>query len=248
MLRFLLLMVAVLCSLARPGVAADVTVFAAASLKSVLEAIAADWHAETGHRAVIVPAGSSILARQIQAGAPADIFVSANQAWMDVLEGDGLLRAGSRRDLAGNRLVVVAHGEAEPLAPDGLVAAVAEGRLAMALPDAVPAGIYGKAALVHHDLWSDLAARVAQTDNVRAALALVATGEAPFGIVYATDAQAEPRVSTVLTFAKETHPRIAYPAAILDQSEAAEAEAFMTYLLSAKATFQAHGFTEAGGE
>ncbi|MEM8869304.1 MAG: molybdate ABC transporter substrate-binding protein [Pseudomonadota bacterium] len=230
-----------LAALPRAGQSADLSVFAAASLKTVLEEVAADWFAETGHTALVVPAGSAALARQIQSGAPADIFVSANLDWMDVLEADGLLQPGSRRDLAGNRLVVAAHGDVEPWSALG--DRLADTRIATALVDAVPAGIYARAALQHYGLWASLERQVVQTDNVRAALALVALGEAPLGIVYATDAEAEPRVSIAYAFPDTAHPRIVYPAAVLADSEAPQAVAFLEYLGAARATFARHGFT-----
>ena len=169
--------------------AGDVLVFAAASLKEALEEIAARWHAETGHEAVISLAGSSALARQIEAGAPADLFISANGAWIDLLEARDMVRPGSRRDLLTNQLVLIEHGaDAAPLEldePGVLDARLGEARLATALVDAVPAGIYAKAALQALGWWESAAPRLAQADNVRAALALVATGETPLGIVYA---------------------------------------------------------------
>lgn len=227
--------------------AGQITVFAAASLKTALEEVAAGWEADTGHRAVLSFAGSSALARQIEAGAPADLYLSANTAWMDHLEEQGLLKEGSRGDLLGNQLVLIGPAGTAPLPLDeGLVGALDGGRLAMALVDAVPAGIYGKAALIYLDLWDDLEPHVAQADNVRAALALVAMGEAPLGIVYATDARAEPRVGVVAAFPSESHAPITYPAAILAESDAAEAQDFLTYLNGpvAKAVFLRHGFTE----
>ncbi len=234
-------------ALAVPAAGAErVTVFAAASLAEAMAEIAAGFEAATGHAAVVSLAGSSALARQIQRGAPADIFVSANPGWMDALEADGLLEPGSRVDLLSNRLVLVGHGrEAPPLDPEAdLAARLGEGRLAMALVDAVPAGIYGKAALQHLGLWEDVAGRVAQADNVRAALALVATGAAPLGIVYATDAVAEDDVTVLATFPPESHPPILYPAADLATRDTAAEEAFLAYLrgAEARAAFERQGF------
>lgn len=233
--------------LAAPARGADVTVFAAASLKTALEEVAAEWRAGTDRRAVLVFAGSSALARQIERGAPADLFVSANAAWMDRLDRAGLIRTDTRRDLLGNRLVLIAHGPAEPrvigpgLDLDGLLG---DGRLALALVDAVPAGIYAKAALESLGLWAGVAARVVQADNARAALALVALGEAPLGIVYATDARAEPRVGVVGRFPETSHPPIVYPAAVTTEARAPLAEAFLDHLSGPAAArrFQAHGF------
>lgn len=234
-----------------PANAADLTVFAAASLKTALDEIAEVWEAETGVGVTVAPAGSSALARQIQQGAPADVFISASPDWMDVLEADGLIRADTRRDLLTNRLVLIGHGEAPPVeigpALD-LAGMLGQDRLAMALVEAVPAGIYGKAALDHLGLWDSVAPQVAQTDNVRAALALVATGEAPFGIVYATDAEAEPRVSVLGVFPAESHPPVVYPAAVMAESETEAAEPFLDFLsdADAAAVFATHGFGVAG--
>lgn len=232
-----------------PTRAERITVFAAASLKNVLDEAAADWSARTGHTAVLSYAGSSRLARQIQRAAPADVFVSANAAWMDVLARDGLIRVGTRRDIAGNRLVLIAHGaDAAPIAlnrPGDLAARLGDGRLAMALVDAVPAGIYGKAALKSLGLWDTLAKRVAQTDNVRAALALVARGETAYGIVYQSDAAASDRVRVVATFPEGSHPAIVYPAAVLkDTSKPDVANSFLDELSSpaAAARFRRYQF------
>ncbi len=226
----------------------SVTVFAAASLKNAMDGIAAAWRARTGHDVVVSLAGSSALARQIQAGAPADVFISANADWMDRLEKDGLLVEGSRRDLLANSIVLIAHGgNVAPLEISpalDLSGLLGEERLAMALVEAVPAGIYGKAALTRLGLWDAVEPKVAQADNVRAALALVATGEAPFGIVYATDAAAEARVGVVGTFPADTHPPIVYPAAVLDGRDNPLAGDFLAFLGGAEAAaiFAEQGF------
>ena len=224
--------------------AETVTVFAAASLKTALDEVAPQFEAATGHRMVVSFAGSSALARQIQQGAPADIFLSANPDWMDVLEQDGLIAPGTRRALLGNRLVLIAPVDDAPVA-EPFTAITAGARLSMAMVDAVPAGIYGKSALTALGLWEALAPHVVQTDNVRTALALVALGEAPFGIVYATDARAEPRVRVVQTFDDSLHPPIRYPAALVAGRDSAAAHALMTFLQSseANAIFTAQGFT-----
>jgi molybdate transport system substrate-binding protein len=232
---------------ALPAAADPVTVFAAASLKTALDEIAAGWTAETDTEVRIAYAGSSQLARQIVAGAPAGVFVSASTDWMDAVEAEGLLVPDSRRDLLGNTLVLIAHDPAAPAVTIGpgldLPAMLGEGRLAMALVDAVPAGQYGKAALTALGLWDAVAPRVAQADNVRAALALVAVGEAPYGIVYATDAAAEPAVHVIATFPAETHPAIVYPAALVAGADAA-AGAFLDALegAAASAAFARQGF------
>lgn len=224
-----------------------VTVFAAASLQDVLHEAADDWSGDTGHQVVIVPAGSSTLARQIQQGAPADLFISANVAWMDVLAKDGLIVPDSRIDLAGNRLALISadrkFGKMEIGAGLDLSGLLGGERLAMALVEAVPAGIYGKAALKSLGLWAGVRDRVAETDNVRAALVLVQAQEARFGIVYATDARSAD-VATLGLFPSDSHPKIVYPAARMRESRSAAADLFLTYLQGPKAQgiFADHGF------
>ena len=193
--------------------AKDVLVFAAASLKNALDAVDQSWRHESGKHATISYAASSALAKQIEAGAPADIFISADLDWMDYLDRRHLIAAGSRGNLLGNSLVLIAPADAKA----GAVA-IAEGfplgkllnggKLAMADPKAVPAGRYGKAALTKLGVWDALAGSVAAAENVRAALLLVARGEAPYGIVYKTDAAIEPKVKIVGTFPSGTHPAI----------------------------------------
>ncbi len=227
-------------------------VFAAASLGGAMGEIARGWEAATGRPVTASYAGSSALARQIEQGAPADVFVSANEAWMDALEADGLIRTGTRRDLLSNRLVLIAHGPAEPVAIGpglDLAGMLGEGRLAMALLDAVPAGLYGREALTSLGLWDAVAPRVVQADNARAALALVALGEAPLGVVYATDALAEPRVSVLGPFPEGSHAPIAYPAAVTAGSAHPQARAFLDHLGSpeARAVFERHGFAVLAG-
>ncbi|MGR3762339.1 molybdate ABC transporter substrate-binding protein (plasmid) [Roseobacteraceae bacterium NS-SX3] len=228
--------------------AGSVTVFAAASLKSALDSIAAGFEQQTGHEVTLAFAGSSALARQIEHGAPADVFIPANPQWMDHLEAAGRIDPESRFVLAGNRLVLIAHGAgAAPveLSPELDLAAMLDGRpLAMALVDAVPAGIYGKAALSSLGLWQAVAGQVAQASNVRAALALVTAGEAPLGIVYATDAAAGTGVSVIATFPPATHPPITYPAAAVAPGANPQTTQFLAYLRSeeARAILAAQGF------
>ena len=246
MLRSVCLAAALLLPLAAH--AETVIVFAAASLKNAMDDIAASYAEETGNEAAVSFAGSSALARQIQAGAPADVFISANTSWMDALQDDGVLVDGSRSDLLGNSIVLIAHGEAEPLTisenlplPDMLGGS----RLAMALIDSVPAGIYGKAALESLGLWDAVSPQVAQADNVRAALALVATGEAPYGIVYATDAVAEDDVTPIGTFPEGSHDPIIYPAALTSFGGSDAGQQFLDYLTGpvARDAFERQGFT-----
>lgn len=219
--------------------AEDVTVFAAASMKTALDEIAASY---TADNVVISYAGSSQLAKQIEAGAPADMFISASEDWMDAVEADVV--PGTRRDLLGNVLVVVGAKDAAPLEISALPETLGEEKLAMALVDSVPAGVYGKEALTTLGLWDALAPHVAQADNVRAALALVATGEAPFGIVYASDAVAEPNVTPVATFPADSHAPITYPVALIGTEAKPAAQAFLDHLSSpeAQAILESQGF------
>lgn len=252
-MRVAVRLLALLALLATPARADDLVVFAAASLKTALDAVAAEFAGATGHRVALSYAGSSQLARQIALGAPADVFVSANTAWMDALETEGRLAPGTRRDLLGNSLVLVARdpgaGEIDLADPGALPARLGDGYLAMALIEAVPAGIYGKAALEALGLWADVAPQVAQVDNVRAALALVATGAVPLGIVYASDAVAEPRVHVVAHFPETSHSPIIYPVAAVAGRDGPATRAFLDHLHSeaARTIFEAQGFTWAGG-
>ncbi len=226
-----------------------VTVFAAASLKSALDEIAQGYDAGA---ILLSYGGSSTLARQIQHGAPAQIYLSANPDWMDALERDGLLVAGSRADLLTNRLVLIAGPDAGPVPPIApgfdLAGTLGHERLAMALVDAVPAGLYGRAALQSLGVWDAVRPHIAQADNVRAALMLVAMGETPLGITYATDAAADPRVRVVGTFPPGSHPPIVYPAALIKGPDRQAARTFLTHLrgAAAGAVFTRHGFGLAG--
>ncbi|MDH2326257.1 molybdate ABC transporter substrate-binding protein [Cereibacter sp. SYSU M97828] len=244
MLRLVLAAALVLPLSAR---AEDVTVFAAASLKTALDEIATDWQQTSGDTVTVSYAGSSQLARQIQQGAPADLFISAAVDWMDTVESDGLIAKGSRVDLLGNTLVIVGAADAPDLDIATLSTALGGGKLAMALVDSVPAGVYGKQALTSLGLWDGVSPSVAQADNVRAALALVATGEAPYGIVYASDAVAEPAVKVVATFPDDSHDPIVYPAAALVDAGPA-ATGFLDHLSSeaAATTFREQGFEVLG--
>ena len=231
---------------ALPATAEQVTVFAAASLKNALDEIAAEFTAETGHDVAISYAGSNALARQIIEGAPADLFISANVEWLDQVDQEGLV--DSRTDLLGNKLVLIGHGDAEPVqlsARTDLTAMLGGGKLAMAMVDSVPAGQYGKAALETLGLWDDVQADVAQSDNVRAALMLVSTGEAPLGIVYATDAAAGDNVTIIGEFPEDTYPPITYPAALLAQAEDQADRDFFEALGGDAAAdiFARHGFS-----
>ena len=246
--RRLALAAVLAATLATPALAEEVVVFAAASLKEALDAVAADFQAETGNSVTISYAGSNALAKQIIEGAPADIFISAAVNWMDEVEKAGLVVPDTREDLLGNTLVLVAHGkDAKPveIGPGfDLKALLGDGKLAMAMVDSVPAGQYGKESLEKLGLWSAVEASVAQAENVRAALALVSTGEAPYGIVYASDAVADENVTVVGTFPADSHKAIVYPVALLTGAADAADKAFFEALSSdaADAKFTAQGF------
>ncbi len=224
-------------------------VLAAASLQESMNAAADAW-AKQGHsRPTLSFAASSALARQAAAGAPADLFVSADVEWMDDLDRRRLLATGSRVNLLGNRLVLVAPADSRlriALRPGvDLRKALNGGRLAMADPDAVPAGRYGKAALTRLRAWDAVAPSVVRAENVRAALALVERGAAPLGIVYATDAKASAKVRVVGVFPAASHPPIVYPIARLKASQNVDGERFRRFLVSPKgrAIFVGYGFT-----
>lgn len=231
------------------AMAADVTVFAAASLKNALDDVSAAWTAEVGKEATISYAGSSALAKQIEEGAPGDVFVSADVPWMDYLAERDLVKPETVVELLANRIVLVVPAESDAvidIAPGfDLAGALGDERLAMAQVDAVPAGRYGKAALTSLGVWDAVESRVAQAENVRAALALVASGEAPFGIVYQTDANAEPAVKVVGVFPEDSHPPIVYPAAVTADADGADADAFLEFLQTQAAAelFEKQGFT-----
>ena len=232
--------------------AADITIFAAASLKNALDDAAKLYQAKPGAKVIVSYAASSALAKQIEAGAPADIFFSADLDWMDYLEKKNLIDAASRHTLLGNTLVLIAPKDSTvslaiekgfPL----LAALGVDGRLAMATIDSVPAGKYGKAALSSLGVWDAVAPRVAQAENVRAALSLVAKGEAPLGIVYGTDAKSELAVRVVGIFPADSHPKILYPVALLASAKP-DARKFLDFLLSSEAAsaFEAQGFSIQG--
>lgn len=231
------------------AIAADaVLVFAAASLKDALDEISRAYERDKGSRIVVSYGASSALARQIENGAPADMFISADLDWMDYLETRKLIRIGSRRNLLRNRLVLIAPSASTArvkIAPDfPLAAMLGNERLAMADPDAVPAGKYGKAALEALHVWKDVRAKLAPAENVRAALALVSRGETPFGIVYRTDALVDKKVRIVGEFPAASHASIVYPAALTAGGKGRTAADFLAYLASpaARAVFEKYGF------
>jgi molybdate transport system substrate-binding protein len=220
--------------------AEGVTVFAAASLRGALDDAAELYDGPVR----LSYGGSGTLARQIASGAPADVVILANADWMDWLEGKSLLLPGSRLDLLHNALVVIAPVGTAPLADaTGLRDRLGDARLAMGQRDAVPAGSYAREWLQAAGLWSALETKLAETDNVRAALALVARGETPFGIVYRTDALAEPKVAVVFDIPDDQHSPITYPAAAVTDA----GRAFLAHLDSASARqiFATYGFRPA---
>jgi len=233
-----------------PAMAEQVTVFAAASLKEALDEQARRFEADTGNRVVISYAASNALARQIEAGAPADLFISADLDWMDYLEQRGLLQKGARADLLRNELVLIAPAKSATKLKIArnfpLAAALGSDRLALANPDSVPAGKYAKQALQSLGVWAGVEKQVVRTDNVRIALALVARGEAAFGIVYRTDALIEKKVRIVDTFPTSSHPPIRYPAAVTVRA-APSARPFVQSLTSrtTQETFRKYGFEPA---
>lgn len=224
------------------------TVFAAASLQESLDAAAKLWTGRSGQPVVVSYAGSAALARQIEQGAPADLFVSADLEWMDHLQARGLVDPATRSLLARNRLVLVAPASSSAsvsLRSGQLRAALGpDGRLALAEPGGVPAGRYARQALQSLGLWDEVRDRLAESDNVRAALAHVARGEAPLGIVYATDAKAEPKVRVLAPIPPEHHAPILYPMARVAAAEAAHADGFLRFLAGpeARAVFARAGF------
>ncbi len=234
-----------------PSRASDnVVVFAAASLKNALDNVAAHYKEATGKRVTINYGASSALAKQIEQAARADIFFSADLAWMDYLDEKNLIAKETRRIILGNEIVLVAPKDSDATVAIGpgmdLTRLLgADGRLAMANVVAVPAGKYGKAALEKLGAWAAVADRIVQSENVRAALAFVAKGEAPLGIVYRTDARAEPSVRVVGAFPADSHPPILYPVALTAGSKNPDAAAFLRFLESdaARPAFAEQGFT-----
>lgn len=245
----LLIAVSLAPTAARAQDDAGLTVFAAASLKEALDEAAAAYRKQTGVPVRVSYAASSALARQIEQGAPADVFFSADLEWMDYLQQRNRLDVATRRSLLGNRLVLIAprasKAQVDLRRPATLLAALGDGRLAVGQTRTVPAGKYAKASLESLSLWNGVRPRLAESESVRAALMLVARGETPLGIVYASDAKAEPGVRVVATFPEDSHPPIVYPVAALRGARAAQAARFVQWLASpaADALFTKRGFT-----
>ena len=229
----------------------ELLVLAAASLTNVLGDLSVDWQKTSGVTVKLSFAASSVLARQIEAGGKADVFVSADQEWMDYLQARGLIEKPTRRNLVGNQLVLIAPANSAielKIAPGfPLVAALGGGRLATGDPDTVPVGRYARSALTSLGLWDEIQDRLVRADNVRGAMMFVARGEAPLGIAYTTDALVDPKVRIVDTFPANTHVPITYPAAVVNGGRN-EARAFVEFLGSAGArdTWKKYGFVEIG--
>jgi molybdate transport system substrate-binding protein len=227
----------------------DLVIFAAASLKNALDEVNGQFEREKHRKAATSYAASSALARHIEAGAPADVFISADLDWMDYLADRKLIKAETRADLLGNKLVLVSPASSNvslAIAPSfPLAQALGDGRLAMADPISVPAGKYGKAALEALGVWPSVAGKVAPMENVRGALLLVSRGEAPLGIVYQTDAAADKGVRIIDSFPEGTHPPIVYPMAVVAASADPAAADYVAFLKSsaARSAFEKQGFT-----
>lgn len=251
--RLLLALLACLVlTVASPVQAKDLLVFAAASLKNAAEDIGKAYEASGAGKVTYSFAASSDLAKQIENGAPAAIFISADTKWMDYLAERKLIVADSRHDLLSNRLVLIAPADSNltvKMAADApLAQSLGDGKLAMADPDSVPAGRYGKAALESLKLWSSLEPSVVRAKDVRATLAFVERGEAAAGVVYATDAMVSKKVRIVDEFPESSHPKIVYPIALIAGKDDATAHAFYDYLVGPKArsVFLDYGFSIIG--
>jgi molybdate transport system substrate-binding protein len=241
-------LVAATLSVAAHAQGRDLLVFGAASLKNALDEANTGFQRDTGHKVVVSYGASSALAKQIEGGAPADVFISADLDWMDYVAEHKLIKPETRFNLLGNKLVLIAAADSNislPIVPNlPLAQALGNGRLAMADPAAVPAGKYGKAALEALGVWPSVSSKIAPAQDVRAALLFVSRGEALLGIVYQTDAAADKGVKIVGSFPESTHPPIIYPLAVTATSANPEATAYIQYLKSpaAKPAFEKQGF------
>jgi molybdate transport system substrate-binding protein len=250
MTRLIGLLCIALLALGAPAHAQGLTVFAAASLKNAIDDIDAAWKAGGGASVAASYASSSTLAKQIEQGAPADVFVSADRQWMDYLSERGLVE--TPHDLLGNRLALIA-GKDNPADIDirpgfDLPALLGGGRLAVGDPSNVPAGIYAKEALTRLGVWAAVEGRLAPAADVRGALALVSRGEAPLGIVYETDAKIDPSVRIAGIFPEDSHTPIRYPVAVIKAGKNADAAKFVAFLETpaARAIFARYGFSPLG--
>jgi molybdate transport system substrate-binding protein len=248
LVRAAFVLVAATLSVAAHAQGRDLLVFGAASLKNALDEANTGFQRDTGHKVVVSYGASSALAKQIEGGAPADVFISADLDWMDYVAEHKLIKPETRFNLLGNKLVLIAAADSNislPIVPNlPLAQALGNGRLAMADPAAVPAGKYGKAALEALGVWPSVSSKIAPAQDVRAALLFVSRGEALLGIVYQTDAAADKGVKIVGTFPESTHPPIIYPLAVTATSANPEATAYIQYLKSpaAKPAFEKQGF------
>jgi len=251
---FRALLVLLCCAVCAPLSAADrdrptLRVFAAASLTNILDELSPLWEKSSGVPVKTSFAASSVLARQIEAGGTADVFISADQEWMDYLQSRNLIDKPTRRNLAGNRLVLIAPADSRielRIAPGfDLAGALGNRRLATGDPDTVPVGRYARSALVSLGVWDEIQDRLVRADNVRSAMMFVARGEVPLGIVYTTDALVDSKVRIVDTFPENTHPPITYPGAAV-RGGRREAIAFLDYLArpEARDTWSKFGFLE----
>ncbi|MBV9531003.1 MAG: molybdate ABC transporter substrate-binding protein [Bradyrhizobium sp.] len=238
----------IIASLPAPAEQPQILVLAAASLSETVQELSAAYEKTAQVTVKSSFDSSSVLARQIEAGAQADVFFSADAAWMDYLQSRNLIKPGSRKNLLGNSLVLIAPAQSKiqlKIAPHfPLVAALGDGRLATGDPDSVPAGRYARSALTTLGVWDEIAPRLARAENVRVALLYVTRGETPLGIVYATDALAEKGVRVVDTFPEDTHEPIVYPIA-LTKTAKSQAAGFVAYLNGPQGRdiFVKHGFT-----
>ena len=245
-MKKLLVATALLALTATSAFAADVNVFAAASMKGALDEIGAAYKTKTGNGIVATYAASGPLAKQIEAAAPADVFISADEKWMDELAGKNLIKADTRKDIAGNSLVIVKQKDAKmDVDPAKLAAALGDDKLVIGDPKSVPAGNYAQSALTKLGEWDGLQKNIVMQDNVRAALALVSKGEAKLGIVYGSNVLADPKTEVAATFAEDTHAPVTYPAAVVAASTNDQAAAFVQFLQGdeAAAIFKKDGFT-----
>ncbi|MES0884676.1 molybdate ABC transporter substrate-binding protein [Roseibium sp. SCP14] len=235
--RLLLFCILLLACLPPAAAQAPLTVFAAASMREAMERVGTAFEEETGNKVIFSFAGTGTLARQVEAGAPADLFVSADVDWMDYVVERDAVRANTVRPIASNTLVLIGAADGPKVRLDAgeLEIALNEGRMAIADPDTVPAGRYGKAALENLGLWQAVETRLAPMENVRIVLASVARGDTPLGLVYQTDAVIEPAVATLADFPASAHPKIEYLAALTVDGSHPAAEPFLDFLQQPRA-------------
>jgi molybdate transport system substrate-binding protein len=248
-IKYLLLGVAIFAT-CRLAAASEITVAAAASLSDALAEAGRVFQAQTGDTVRFSFAASSTLAKQIESGAPVALFFSADEDWMDYVDTRKLLIAGTRQDLLGNRLVLIEPADktaqVDIVAGFPLASLLGSGKLAMGEPGSVPAGKYGKEALTNLGVWDSVSSKVVAADSVRSAMAFVQNGEAPFGIVYATDAASSNQVRVAGTFPLSSHKRITYPVALIKDHDSPEARAFLKFVEGpeGRAIFTKYGFSQ----